>query len=72
MGKKRKKIWMVAPLYLFWTLWRERNRVLFETEVISVQRIKANFVTNLWTWANLYSVDNTNFVLDFLTWMESR
>ena len=34
--------------------------------------MKANFVTNLWTWANLYSVDNTNFVLDFLTLMGSR
>ena len=72
MGKKRKKIWMAAPLCLFWTLWHEGNMVVFDNEVTSVQRIKVNFVTNLWTWANLYSVDNTNFVLDFLTWMGSR
>ena len=49
MGKKRKKIWMIAPLCLFWTLWHERNRVVFENEVTSIQRIKANFVANLWT-----------------------
>ena len=72
MGKKRKKIWMAAPLCLFRTLWPERNRVVFKNEVTSIQRIKANFVTNLWTWANLYSVDNTNSVLDFPTWMGSR
>ena len=72
VGKKRKKIWMAAPLCLFWTLWRAMNRLVFENEVTSAQRIKANFVSNLWTWANLDSVDNTNFVLDFLTWFGSR
>ena len=72
MGKKRKKIWLVAPLCLFWNLWRPRNRLVFENKVPSAQRIKANFVSNLWTWANLYSVDNTHSVLDFLTWLGSR
>ena len=46
--------------------------MVFENEVTSVHKIKANFVTNLWTWANLYSVDNMNSVLDFLIWMGSR
>ena len=72
VGKKRKKIWMAAPLCLFWTFWRAMNRLVFENEVTSAQRIKANFVSNLWTWANLYSVDDTNFVLDFLTWLGSK
>ena len=72
MGKKHKKIWMAAPLCLFWTLWRARNRLVFKNEVTSAQRIKANFVTNLWTWVNLYCVDNMNSVLDFLTWLGSR
>ena len=72
VGKKRKKIWMAEPLCMLWTLWYARNRLVFENEVTSVQRIKANFVANLWTWANLYCVDNTNPVLDFLIWMGSR
>ena len=67
VGKKHKKIWMVAPLCLFWTLWCTRNRLVFENEVTFAQRIRANFVTNLWTWANLYRIDNMNSVLDFLT-----
>ena len=72
MGKKRKKNWLAAPLCLFWNLWRARNRLVFENEVSSVQRIKANFVSNLWTSANLCSVDNTHSVLDFLIWFGSR
>ena len=72
VGKKRKKIWMAARLCLFWTLWRTRNRLVFENEVTFAQRIKANFVSNLWSWANLYRADNTNSVLDFFTWLGSR
>ena len=46
MGKKCKKICIAAPLCLFWTLWRARNRLVFENEVTSAQRIKANFVSS--------------------------
>ena len=72
MGKKPKKIWFAAPLCLFWNLWQARTRLVFENEVPFAQRIKANFVTNLWTLANLYSVDNTHSVIDFFTWLGSR
>ena len=72
VGKKCKKIWLAAPLCLFWILWRARNRLVFENEGTSDQKIKANFVSNLWAWANLYSADNTNSVVDFLTWLGSR
>ena len=72
VGKKRKKIWLAAPLCLFWNLWRARNRLVFENETPSVQRIKANFVTNLWSWAKTHSVDNTSSIVDFFTWLGSR
>ena len=53
-------------IYLpFWTLWRERNRVVFYNDVSSVQRTKATFLSNLWSWANLNSVDNMNSLVDF-------
>ena len=65
MGKKCKKLWFAAPLYLFWILWCARNKLVFENEVPSVQKIKANFVTNLWSWAKLNSVDNSHSVIDF-------
>ena len=72
VGKKRKKIWLAAPLCLFWNLWRARNCLVFENEVPSAQILKANFVTTLWSWANLHSEDNTHSVVDFLTWMGTR
>ena len=72
MGKKRKKIWMAAPLCLFWTLWQERNIAAFEDVTPSAQRMKTTFLCTLWSWANLYSVDNTDSLVDFLTWLGYR
>ena len=71
VGKKRRRIWLAAPLCLFWTLWRVRNRLSFENEGTNDQKIKANFVTNLWAWANGFMEDKTNSVVDFLTWLGS-
>ena len=52
---------MVTPLCLFWTLWKERNRAVFEGEVPSIHKKKASFLCTLWAWAKLYRVDNTFF-----------
>ncbi|KAL6319792.1 hypothetical protein AAG906_036851 [Vitis piasezkii] len=29
VGKKREKIWRSIPLFIFWTVWKERNRLAF-------------------------------------------
>ena len=39
----------------------------FENGVTSTQRTKTTFYSNLRSWANLYSLDNMNSLLDFLT-----
>ena len=44
VGRKRKRVWMAAPLCLFWTLWKERNKAAFENETPSVHRLKSTFV----------------------------
>ena len=72
MEKKRKKIWTTAPSCIFWALWCARNKLAFENEAITAQRIQINFISNLWAWANQFSNANTNFVLDFLTWLGCR
>ena len=73
VGKKRKKIWwLAAPLCIFWTLWRARNKLSFENEGTTDQKIKTIFVTNLWAWANVFREDKTNSVVEFLTWLGSR
>ena len=50
----------------------ERNRVVFENEVPSAQRMKSFFVFSLWSWAKLYSSDNLNSLVRFLSWMGYR
>ena len=46
VGKKRKKVWRAAPLCLFWTVWCERNRVVFNNEPFSAYRLKNSFICN--------------------------
>ena len=48
VGKKRKKVWRVGPLCIFWTVWKVRNRIAFEDDVLSIQRLKGSFVYLLW------------------------
>ena len=43
VGKKRKRVWLAAPLCIFWMLWMERNRVVFENEAPSAHRMKSFF-----------------------------
>ena len=56
---------MAAPFCLFWTIWQVRNRSAFEDVAPSTHRMKVTFLCTLWSWANLYSVDNTNSLADF-------
>ena len=72
VGKKRKNIWIAAPVCLFWTVWHNRNMLVFENRATSDQRTKFLFLSKLWTLANTHSVDKTNSLVDFLTWLGSR
>ena len=49
-GKKRRKVWKVAPLCLFWQVWKERNKIAFDNEELSIHRLKNSFVCNIWSW----------------------
>ena len=61
--KSLRKVWMAAPLCLLWTIWKERNGVVFEDMVLSTQRMKNSLMVALWSWATTNS--NVN-VIDFL------
>ena len=54
IGKKRKKAWKVAPLCLFWSVWRERNRRIFESCESLDQTIQSSFLHIFWDWIRLY------------------
>ena len=32
VGKKKKKLWNFIPLFIFWTVWKEMNRLAFRGE----------------------------------------
>ncbi|RVW50222.1 Threonine--tRNA ligase, mitochondrial 1 [Vitis vinifera] len=38
MGKKRRKVWKAAPSCIFWAVWKERNRIAFDNEELSLNR----------------------------------
>ena len=57
MGKKRRKAWEAASPCLFW---RKRNKVAFENEGYCTHWVKPTFISNLWSWVNVYSVGGSN------------
>ena len=50
--KKTKNLWMAAPLYLFWAIWRERNRIVFDNVDFCFSRLKTSFISIFVYWAN--------------------
>ena len=40
MGKKMKKLWNSIPLFIFWTVWKEKNRLAFRGGELVIQKIK--------------------------------
>ena len=34
--KKHRNVWWAVPLCLFWTVWKERNVIVFDNEVLLV------------------------------------
>ena len=72
VGKKRKKIWRSIPLFIFWTVWKEMNRLAFRGGgELAIQKIKNSFVCNVWGWAKLYSGAEPRSLIGFLEWLAS-
>ena len=69
MGRKRKKIWNSIPLCIFWTVWKECNRIAFREGSLAIHRLKNSFVYNMWRWNRLYLGDEASSLLGFLKWM---
>ncbi|KAJ9704891.1 hypothetical protein PVL29_003103 [Vitis rotundifolia] len=71
VGKKRRKVWNFIPLCIFWTVWKERNRLAFRGGVLNVQKLKNFFVCTLWSWARLYIGEDFSSLIGFLEWVAS-
>ena len=71
VGKKRKKIWKSIPLCIFWTVWKERNRLAFRGGALNIQKLKNYFVCNLWNWAKVYLGEESFSLIGLLEWIAS-
>ena len=69
VGKIRKKAWQMAPLCIFWSVWKERNSLAFGNEVLSIQRLKHSFVCNLWSWVRMFIVLSPRSLVSFIEWL---
>ena len=70
--KAHKKAWKVALLCIFWTVWKERNLLMFDNMTISIHRVKSSFVYNLWSWSRA-SIDMRPISLvSFIDWLGSK
>ncbi|RVX09054.1 hypothetical protein CK203_013954 [Vitis vinifera] len=69
VGRKRKRIWTSIPLCIFWTVWKERNRLAFRGGSLAIQKLKNSFVCNLWSWARVYMGEESSSLLGFLEWL---
>ena len=72
VDKKHGKTWRAAPLCLFWTVWKERNRIVFYNEALSIQRLKNSFVCNLLSWSKSCLDGEPRSLINFVDWLGSR
>ena len=72
MGKAHEKAWQITPLYIFWSIWKERNLLAFGNKELSLQRLKHFFVCNLWPWVKVSIVLSSSSLVSFLEWLGSK
>ena len=72
VGKKRKKACRAAPLFIFWTVSKARNKLAFNDDMLSIQRLKYSFVLSLWSEAKLFTVDYPLTIVNFIDWLGSN
>ena len=71
IGKKKKKAWKVAPLCIFWSIWRKGNRRAFEDKECLDQTFKSSFLYLFWDWVTVYIEDSITSLIDFVNWLGS-
>lgn len=66
VGKKRKAVWQLGPLCLFWSAWKARNIIAFEDDVLSIQKLEGSFVCFLWLVTKIFVNDGPSALVSFI------
>ena len=66
MGKKSTKVWRTTPLHIFWMVWKARNIIAFNDDILSIQRLKSYFVYSLWSEIKLFIDDYPLTLVSFV------
>jgi hypothetical protein len=65
-GKHVSAIWNLVPLCLMWTIWRERNRRIFEDVELSTTKLLELFFGLLFDWARAWGLTPLLSLPDFV------
>ncbi|KAL6343049.1 hypothetical protein AAG906_017861 [Vitis piasezkii] len=70
VGKKRRKL-ESCPLSM-WTIWKERNRRVFDDIERNDQDIKSIFLYTFVNWVRVYIEEHTLSLIDFVDWLATK
>ena len=60
--KNVKALWRATPLNLFWAIWKERNKIVFENASFSIYKLKLSIIRSFFSWAGCISNVDLSFV----------
>ena len=63
LGKKRSVVWRMASICLFWCIWGEHNRRMFQEEEMSDTSLRNLFLRSLLEWSQqIMDLDYLSFL----------
>ena len=71
-GQEKRESLESGPLCLMWTIWKEKNRRVFDDIERNDQDIKPIFLYTFVNWAKVYIKEHTFSLIDFVDWLATN